>query len=173
METSWGNNYDNGLWTYQRWTETSGFTSAKLFKDGTATYTEPRQGGAGTCYFIASLAAAAEWPSLITDMFVTGTDMSGPDAGIIGVRFFIRGKPWVISIDDKLFWYTSGGNKYLKFNQPDKTNGVFWPPILEKAWAKVKGNYEASEGGFMSTGLRALTGAPVFRYSTSTIGAAG
>ena len=39
-----------------------------------------------------------------------------------------------------------------------------WGAILEKAWAKVKGSYEASSDGVMSNGLRALTGAPVFNY---------
>ena len=172
LVSSWGNSYNNGAWTYGRWSETAGYTSATLFQGNTATYKEPRQGGAGTCYFISAIAGAAEWPSLITSMFVTGTDQSGPNAGLIGIRFYIRGKPWVVTIDDKLFWYTSGGNKYLKFNQPDATNRVFWPPILEKAWAKVKGNYEAVEGGFVVSGLRSLTGAPVFTYKTSVIGTA-
>jgi len=36
-----------------------------------------------------------------------------------------------------------------------------WLPILEKAWAKVKGSYTNSEGGWMTEGMRALTGAPV------------
>ena len=103
-ETLWGNNYDNGLWTYERWTNVDKFSSATLFNADTTEYIEPRQGGAGTCYLISALASAAEFPSLITDMFLTGTDMSGPEAGIIGVRFYIRGKPWVVSIDDKLFW---------------------------------------------------------------------
>lgn len=44
-----------------------------------------------------------------------------------------------------------------------------WSPILEKAWAKVKGNYESSQGGFNVSGLRAITGAPVFTYKTSDI----
>jgi hypothetical protein len=26
---------------------------------------------------------------------------------------------------------------------------AMWAPILEKAWAKVKGSYERSEGGFV------------------------
>ena len=103
-ETTWGSNYDNGAWTYERWTDVSGYEDAVLFTDGTASYTDPRQGGAGTCYWISSLSGAAEWPELITDMFLTGTDMTGPDAGIIGVQFYIRGKPWVVTIDDKLIW---------------------------------------------------------------------
>ena len=169
-ETTWGSNYDNGAWTYERWTDVAGYEDAVLFTDGTASYTDPRQGGAGTCYWISSLSGAAEWPELITDMFLTGTDMTGPDAGIIGVQFYIRGKPWVVTIDDKLIFETHDGNKKLKFNQPDANYSNMWAPILEKAWAKVKGNYEASEGGFVVSGLRAITGAPVFTYDTASIG---
>jgi len=95
--------------------------------------------------------------------------MSGPNAGIIGIQLYIRGKPWVITLDDKLFFFESGGNKYLKFNQADATNSIMWAAILEKAYAKMKGNYEAAEGGFVVSGLRAITGAPVFTYKTDTI----
>lgn len=45
-----------------------------------------------------------------------------------------------------------------------------WAPILEKAWAKVKGSYEAAEGGFTVSGLRSLIGAPVFTYDVADIG---
>ena len=72
-------------------------------------------------------------------MFLTGSKF---ESGIIAIRFYIRGKPWVVSIDDKLFWYQSGDNKYLKFTQTDYNSKTMWAPILEKAWAKVKGSYE-------------------------------
>ena len=39
-----------------------------------------------------------------------------------------------------------------------------WVPILEKAWAKVKGSYETSNGGYITNGFRTLVGAPVFKY---------
>ena len=168
-ETSWTSNFNDGTWEYKKWTEMAGFETATLFKDGTATYTEPRQGGAGTCYIIQSLATYAEWPDYITDMFITGTDMSGPNAGIIGVTFYIRGKPWVVTIDDKLFFKTFNNQKALVFNQPDATNKIMWAPILEKAWAKMKGDYESAEGGYIVSGLRGLTGAPTFLYKVQDI----
>jgi hypothetical protein len=42
-----------------------------------------------------------------------------------------------------------------------------WAPILEKAWAKMKGSYTNADGGLITNGLRSLTGAPVFKYSSS------
>ena len=38
--------------------------------------------------------------------------------------------------------------------------------MLEKAWAKVKGNYLMADGGFMENGIRSLIGSPVFHYRT-------
>lgn len=45
-----------------------------------------------------------------------------------------------------------------------------WGPILEKAWAKIKGNYAQANGGFVVSGLRSLTGVPTFTYYVSTAG---
>jgi hypothetical protein len=39
-----------------------------------------------------------------------------------------------------------------------------WSVLVEKAWAKVAGNYELANGGYLETGLRSLTGVPVFSY---------
>ena len=44
----------------------------------------------------------------------------------------------------------------------DKT--VMWSALAEKAWAKIKGSYDIADGGFVQTGLRSLTGVPVFSY---------
>lgn len=94
---------------------------------------------------------------MITDMFISGTDDNA--AGIYGIKFYIRGKPWVVAVDDKLL-FENGNLKYMK--QAD--NGAMWAVILEKAWAKAKGAYGQANGGFVVSGLRAVTGAPVFQY---------
>ena len=67
-------------------------------------------------------------------------------------------------VDDELLFIASatgeqGGyfHAYTKEIYPE----AFWAPILEKAYAKVKGNYAALNGGFNSNVLRVLTGAPV------------
>jgi hypothetical protein len=46
---------------------------------------------------LASLSALAEFPNNIKNLFLTDSKNS---AGIYAVRFFIRGKPWVITVDD-------------------------------------------------------------------------
>ena len=58
----------------------------------------------------------------------------------------------------------------LYFTSPDATNTAMWAPLLEKAWAKIKGNYITTDGGFLVEGVRALTGVPAFSYDANSIG---
>ena len=91
---------DDSSLSYKRWTEVTGFDKFTIFDDETVHFSEANQGGLGNCYFVNSIAGAAEFPDLITNMFVTGLDEN--DAGIYGIRFFIRGKPWIVSIDNQM-----------------------------------------------------------------------
>lgn len=75
----------------------------------------------------------------------------------------MRGKPWVISIDDYLFVDTYYDTDQLMFVQ-QAASGAIWGPFLEKGWAKVSGNMELADGGYLENGLRLFTGAPVFSY---------
>ena len=120
---------------------------------------------------IQALAGVAEFPDLITSIFLTKTKNT---AGIHAIRFYIRGKPWVVAVDDELLWYNengldSNGNRMLYFTK-DATYAAFWAPILEKAWAKVVGNYAQANGGFIITGARVLTGVPGFTYNAAKLG---
>lgn len=109
---------------------------------------------------MASLSAIGEFPELLENIFLSTEDN---DAGIYGVQFFIRGKPWTMTVDDNmLFMYPD--SPMLKFAQPDDTNTILWPAILEKAWAKMKGTYTMVDGGYVPNGLKAVTGAPAFYY---------
>jgi hypothetical protein len=132
---------------YKRWSSVPGYENNDIFDDGTVHFTEANQGGLGNCYFISSMATVAEWPNYITDMFVSGT--SDNQAGIYGIKFYIRGKPWVVSIDDKLAFNNYYNSYQLRGVNVGEDSSSMWAPILEKAWAKVKGSFEASNGGFV------------------------
>lgn len=56
----------------------------------------------------------------------------------------------------------------LKMAQPAKS-GLMWGPIIEKAWAKVKGSYSNADGGLVENGIRFLTGAPVFLLDSQDV----
>jgi len=56
----------------------------------------------------------------------------------------------------------------LFFSRANIDSTVFWGPIIEKAWAKVIGSYAAYVGDLddIATGIRALSGVPVMKYSS-------
>ena len=97
---------DAGNWEFLRVREFSS-TNPLFDSDGGPHYNDVEQGAAGTCYVHAALAAMAEFPELVTSMFISGQEIS--DKGIYNIRFFIRGKPWIVTIDDFLLAKGNGG----------------------------------------------------------------
>ena len=104
------------------------------------------------------MAAMSEYPELAKGIFLT---QERNDVGIYAVKFYIRGKPWIVSVDDYVMMYSEAPNFALIGD-----NEALWVPILQKAWSKVKGTYVDANLGFTASGFRALTGAPVFDYYT-------
>jgi hypothetical protein len=107
---AYSSDYESGSLYWKSWKEY--FPNNSLFSfaaDGSdPEWHSANQGGAGNCYYMASIAAAAEYPQLIHDAFTTSSDNGGDNAaGIYGVRFYIRGKPWVVDVDDALVWDTA------------------------------------------------------------------
>jgi hypothetical protein len=60
-------------------------------------------------------------------------------------------------------------NPQLVFAKVSSDGKSMWAAILEKAWAKVRGNYVSANGGIQMNALHMLTGVPVYNYGTSTI----
>ena len=138
------------------------YPDATMFGNNNPQWHDIMQGMAGTCYIEASLASLAEFPDLVKSVFLT---QEKNDAGVYAFRFYIRGKPWVVTVDDN-FLFTNDmttGERQPYFARIDK-NQQFWAMMLEKAWAKVKGTYTMADGGFVQNGLRSLVGCPVISY---------
>ena len=76
--------------------------------------------------------------------------------GIVAVRFFVGGRPRVVTIDADVPYQTS---RMLMFAQTSEDYGS-WIPLLEKAYAKLAGNYEFTARGWMSESMRIFTAAP-------------
>jgi hypothetical protein len=70
------------------------------------TFTDVKQGGAGTCYIMATMSALAEFPQMVKDLFVVPITNK---VGIYAVKFYIRGKPWVVEVDDEFLFRRSSG----------------------------------------------------------------
>ena len=113
-------------------------------------------------YFMAALSSiTAEGTHILEHIFLT----SEVTSGVYALRLFLRGKPWVVTVDDKFWAEDDGLHLHLKFAAIYRDH--VWAPVLEKAWAKVMGTYAATAGGHAVDALHALTGAPVFQLLTS------
>lgn len=108
---------------------------------------------------MSALASLGSLPKVsLKDIFLPGTyneDGTPNKAGIYAVRLYSRGVPVIVTVDD----YLPTVNGKLVFAKiPD---GAIWVPILEKAFAKLYGNYEALNYNRISLAIEALLGAPV------------
>jgi len=86
-----------------------------------------------------------------------------PSEGMIAVKLFVKGVPTIVTLDDFLPFYGST----LWFAQKPSDND-FWVPFIEKAFAKINGNYENIQSGWQAESFRILTGAPSKFYMTSS-----
>jgi len=55
------------------------------------------------------MASVAEFPALIKNIFLTQTKNN---ASVYGVLLNIRGKPWVVAVDDYILMYNAAGVSY-------------------------------------------------------------
>lgn len=80
---------------------------------------------------------------MIKDKFIQNKSNK---AGIYTIKMYLRGKPTLITIDDTLFFkqdtILSSAKPYPAYARIDPTNLTIWGPLLEKAWAKINGNFE-------------------------------
>ena len=125
-----------------------------------------RQGSIGNCWFLSAISALAERPGRIERVFVND-DVSAN--GIYAVNFYSLGVPHTVIVDDYLPIEEYWGTAYTVFSKmgPD---AALWAPILEKAFAKLHGNYGHTVGGDSRRAARTLSGGPYesFSHSDST-----
>ncbi|KAG9033675.1 hypothetical protein FRB95_014464 [Tulasnella sp. JGI-2019a] len=152
------------------------FDDPQFFVDG-ATASDISQGALGDCWFLSAIGVAAT-RGLVEKICVARNEK----VGIYGFIFW-RDSGWVdVIIDDLLFtkvprWealstreqmlyhaekdrYDSTarkGSKNLYFAK-SRTDNETWVPLIEKAYAKLHGDFASLEGGYTSEGVEDLTG---------------
>ena len=118
-----------------------------------------KPGVLGDEWFLSAVATLAERPALVERLFV-GRDVNRE--GVYKVRVCKNGE-WVeVTVDDMVPCYPEGEPLFASGQ-----GNELWVMLLEKAYAKLHGNYYSLQSGLVHEALLDLTGCPTLCYDLS------
>ena len=111
---------------------------------------QPIQGALSNCWFLSSVSVLGTYPHLLEKLF----DMANEDVyGAVTVRLYKRGCWHYVTVDTRI--PCLNGKPLFARNRRSQE---YWMCVLEKAYAKIHGCYEALVDGEVDYGLRDVTG---------------
>nr|XP_009480340.1 PREDICTED: calpain-13-like [Pelecanus crispus] len=147
------------LWQIQWKRPTELHRNPYLIVDGASRF-DIMQGEIGCCWMLAALGSLTQQKHFLENVLPKGQGFQDNYAGIFHFRFWQYGV-WVdVVIDDQLPFLNG---RYLSVYP--RTSNEFWPSLLEKAYAKLRGSYQNLHGGYLSDALVDLTGGVQVQFS--------
>jgi hypothetical protein len=126
------------------------------------------QGELGDCWFLCAVAALAEFPSKVQQIFVhpKSSEQMEVEQRCGAYRLTINKHGWwsTIAVDDYLPMNSGGVAPIFAHHNADLR--VLWVGLLEKAYAKLHGSYASITGGDAMQALQDLSGCPSMRFDS-------